>query len=247
MNTTNNTILITGGGRGIGFAIAKTFAAKGNKVIIAGRNEETLRKAVAELPGVSYIVCDITSEADINALVEKVKKDFGGINVLVNNAGIGNAYQLSGNADAFTKAKSEMETNYFSLIRLTEKFLPVLEQNENAAIVNISSVVAYVPSAAIPTYSATKAAVHSYTQTLRITLQRTTPQIKVYEVYPPFVDTDLTAGFDIPKLAPSVIAEDLLAGMENEEYDIRNGDAKHIYSLSLTAPEDAFLTVNGEK
>jgi uncharacterized oxidoreductase len=244
MNTTNNTILITGGGSGIGLAIANVLAKQGNHIIITGRNAEKLQAAAASLPNTTPIVSDVTNADDVDLLVEQIKHDFGGIDILINNAGTAHAYQLSATADAYGKAKNEMEVNYFSIIRLTEKFLPILAEKAEAAIVNISSVAAYVPIHFIATYSATKAALHAYTQSLRLTLEQTTPSIKVFEVFPPFVATEMTSSLTVPMLPASVVAEDLLEGLATNQYEIQNGDTKNMYKHYLSSPEAAVRAYN---
>src|SRR5260221_9153222 len=184
MNITNKTILITGGGSGIGFEIAKLLSQKNNKVIITGRSEARLQKAVAQLTNVNYVACDINSEKDINGLVKKIKEEFGSLDILINNAGQASVYKLDVEVNAYDKAVDEIHTNYLSVIRLTEKLLPVLSNQKEAAIVNVTSIVAFVPGINLPTYAASKAALHSYTQALRYTLAKTT-NIKVFELMPP--------------------------------------------------------------
>ncbi|MFD2571926.1 SDR family oxidoreductase [Spirosoma soli] len=244
MKTTDNTVLITGGGSGIGLAIASALAQKGNRIIITGRNEAKLKAAAATLPNTTPIVSDITNADDVDQLIKQINADFGGIDILVNNAGTAFAYQLSATADAYGKAKQEMEVNYFSIIRLTEKLLPTLAEKEESAIVNISSVAAFVPIQFIATYSATKAALHAYTQTLRLTLEQTTPTLKVFEVFPPFVATEMTKGLTIPMLPPSAVADDLLAGLAQDQFEIKTGATKDMYQHYLSSPEAAVRTYN---
>jgi len=189
MNITNKTILVTDGGSGISFEIAKLLSQKSNKVIITGRNEAKLQKAAAQLTNVSIIATDINSETDINKLVDHITTEFGSLDVLINNAGSASAFKLGAEVNAYNKAADEIQTNYLSVIRLTEKLLPLLSKQPEAAIVNVSSIVAFVPGINIPTYSASKAALHSYTRALRYTLALTT-RIKVFELMPPLVDTE---------------------------------------------------------
>ena len=183
MRTTGNTILITGGSAGMGLEMARLFAANGNKVIITGRDENRLNAAVAQLGNVTAIVSDVAKDSDVNALVKRITNDFPELNVLINNAGRAFAYNLSGGAGAYEKAEDEMMTNYLSVIRLTEKLLPLLEKQKESTVVNVSSITAYAPNAYISTYSATKAALHSYTQSLRLALADTS--VKVFELMPP--------------------------------------------------------------
>ncbi|HEY0612190.1 MAG TPA: SDR family NAD(P)-dependent oxidoreductase, partial [Chitinophaga sp.] len=115
---------------------------------------------------------------------------------------------------------------------------------KEAAIINIQSIVSYVPNAFLATYSATKAALHSYSQSLRIALQKSAPNVKVFEVFPPYVDTDLTKGVDTDKLTPTEVADDIIAAVEKEEYAVRNGKTKDLYHLFRQSPEDALATLN---
>jgi uncharacterized oxidoreductase len=245
MNTTKNTILITGGSAGIGFEMAKQFIAKDNQVIIIGRNAERLNKAAAQLPGVTAIQCDVTNEDDVNKLVKRLNADFPNLNMLINNAGSAYVYKLSADSNAFAKAQDEMMTNYFSIIRLTEALLPTLEKNEGAAIVNVSSIVAFAPSIVLPTYTASKAALHSYTKTLRLTLSKET-NIKVFELMPPLVDTDFSVeiGGATNGIKPEVVATDLVNAIEADNYEIHVGNTASIYQLSLKSPQEALMAMN---
>jgi uncharacterized oxidoreductase len=247
MKTTQNTVLITGGSAGIGFEIAKLFSQKGNHVIITGRNKERLHKAAASLTNVTAIQCDVTSEADVDSLVSTLNKDFPNLNVLINNAGKAHLYTLEAGADAFTKAREEMLTNYLSVIRITEKLLPLLSKQEEAAVVNVSSIVVFAPGAALPGYAASKAALHSYSQTLRYTLGQSSA-IKVFELMPPLVDTEFSQPIGGHNgIAPSVVANDLLTAMENNQYEIHVGQTENIYQLFLQSPEEAFQAMNAAR
>lgn len=244
MRTTGNTILITGGSAGMGLEMARLFAANGNKVIITGRDENRLNAAVAQLGNVTAIVSDVAKDSDVNALVKRVTNDFPELNVLINNAGRAFAYHLSGGAGAYEKAEDEMMTNYLSVIRLTEKLLPLLEKQKESAVVNVSSITAYAPNAYISTYSATKAALHSYTQSLRLALADTS--VKVFELMPPLVNTEFSSEIGGEKgIAPSVVAEDVLDAMVNDRFEIRTGATEDIYQLSLADPDMAFKAMNG--
>ena len=243
MKTTDNTILITGGGSGIGFEMAKLLS-KDNTVIITGRNENRLKEAVSQLEHTHYIVSDITKEKDINTLVESIKTQYPNLNLLINNAGraiVHNLTEKEGNAH--DKALDEITTNYLSTIRLTEKLLPILEAKSEAAIVNMSSVAALVPSHVLSTYSASKAALHSYTQSLRHFLKDSS--VKVFEVMPPLVNTDFSKEIGGEKgIHPSVVAKDLSDAMEENKFEVHVGDTAAIYQLSLSSPKEAFNVMN---
>lgn len=244
MNITNNTILITGGGSGIGLEIAKLLNPS-NKIIIVGRNKEKLDNAAQGLENVFTIQADITDENDINRLIEEIKINFGTLNILINNAGHAYAYTLSDSSDTYTKAIAEFTTNYFAPIRLTEKLLPLLKQQNNAAIVNVSSIVAFIPGSHVPTYSDSKAALHSYTRLLRYELAKDTG-IKVFELMPPLVDTDFSVeiGGRENGIPASVVAEDLVKALEQDTFEIRVGNTEMVYSNFFAGSEDAFEVFN---
>jgi uncharacterized oxidoreductase len=244
MNITNKTILVTGGGSGIGFEVAKLLSQNGNKVIITGRTEAKLQKAASQLNNVSFIAADITSETDINNLVDKINNEYGGLDILINNAGQANVYHLDEAANAYDKASAEMETNYLSIVRLTEKLLPVLRKSKEAAIVNVSSIVAFVPGVNLPTYAASKAALHSYTRALRHTITKKTG-IKIFELMPPLVNTELSVEIGGENgIPPLEVAEGLIKGFENDEYEMHIGKTADIYKLYLHSPQEALNALN---
>lgn len=223
MEINNQTALVTGAGSGIGYEIAKLLKEQGNKVVITGRNAEKIRKAGEEL-GVTALVCDVTQKTDIEALVATIKADFPELSILVNNAGVANLYKLGEGADAYSRAKQEFEVNYFGPVLLTEKLLPVLKEQPQAAIINITSNVTFHPLVVLPTYSDTKAALHSHTVALRHTLAKDT-NIKVYEVMPSLVNTEATKDMGGENgMQPSEVAETTLAGVAVDEYEIYVGD-----------------------
>ena len=244
MNTNNNTVLITGGSAGIGFEMARLLSQKGNHVIILGRNEERLFAAATKLQNVTGIVCDVTRAKDVEELVARIEKDFPQLNMLINNAGKVRLHPIAADADSFDKAADEMLTNYLSVINLTDKLLPVLRRQPEAAIVNVSSVVALVPAVSIATYSASKAALHSYTQSLRISLGRTSA-IKVFELMPPLVNTEFSKEIGGANgMAPEAVAENMVAALENDVFEIHPGVTAQMYQLSLSSPAEALKMMN---
>lgn len=242
MNIRNNTVLITGGGSGIGFKTALLLAAQGNRVIITGRNRDKLEKAAQQIPGAVPIVADITDAAAVDALVSQIQQEFPTLNMLFNNAAHAVAYTLSPDADAYSKASEEFNTNVLSVIRLTEKLWPVLEKHPNAAVVNITSIVSMVPGLRIPTYSATKAALHSYSQSLRVALSST--NVKVFEVMPPLVDTDFAKDLSGTKMEPADVATEILEGISKDAYEIYVGVTADFRQLYLKSPETALKHLN---
>ncbi|RYJ41347.1 SDR family oxidoreductase [Flavobacterium beibuense] len=242
MKTTGNTILITGGSAGIGLEIARKFVQQGNKVIITGRDAARLEKAKAELGNVTAIQFDVTSAADADALTERIKAEFPELNILINNAGRALIHNLS-ESRSYDIAVDEMTTNYFSVLRLTDKLLPLLKEQNEAAVLNVSSVVAYVPTQHLPTYAASKAALHSYTTSLRLALKDTS--VKVFELMPPLVNTELSKEIGGENgIAPSVVAEDVLDAIAGNRYEIRTGQTEDVYKLSLANPAEALKVMN---
>ena len=191
MNLTSNTILITGGAAGIGFELAKQLCARGNRVIVCGRNEEALLKAQTLVPALITRVCDITDDASRQDMVSWLNTSYPELNMVINNAGV--QYRRTfGENNALKNLEQEVSTNFTSPVRLIEELIPLLKQQPQAAIINVSSALAFVPKADVPIYCATKAALHSFTLTLRHQLRAT--HIKVVEMAPPIVDTNLGGG-----------------------------------------------------
>ncbi len=187
MNMTGNTILITGGGSGIGLALAQQFHQRGNQVIVAGRRKANLDAATAVNPGMKSIVLDTADPASIAGAVPKLIAEFPALNVVLNNAGIMRPEDLK--QAKVADAEAIVATNLLGPIRLTAALLPHLLRQPAATIVNVSSGLGFVPMAMTPTYCATKAAIHSYTMSLRYQLHDT--KIKVLEIIPPWVATEL--------------------------------------------------------
>ena len=247
MKTTQNTVLITGGSAGIGFEIAKLLSAKGNHVIITGRNKERLKNAASQLQKVTPIVSDVSETDEVDQLAGRLYTDFPELNIVINNAARALLYDItSAGVNAFEKAQEEMLTNYLSVIRLNEKLLPLLKRQTEAAIVNVSSVVAFVPGSLVG-YSASKAALHSYTKSLRMALEDTSA-IKVFELMPPLVNTDFSQEIGgINGIHPSVVAEDLLKAFENDEYEIHVGQTAQMYQLFLSSPSEALRVMKNQR
>jgi uncharacterized oxidoreductase len=189
MKLTGNTILITGGGSGIGRGLAEAFHALGNQVIVSGRKQtldETKR-------------VDVEDPASIKTLARQIEQDFPKFNVLINNAGIMRAEKV-GTDPRVSDAEHMIATNLLGPIRMTAAFLPLLQKQPYSVIMNVSSGLAFVPLSATPTYCATKAAIHSWTQSLRYQLRNTT--IEVVELIPPYVQTNLMNGAEDPRAMP---------------------------------------------
>src|SRR5882724_1135017 len=189
MKTTDNTILVTGGGSGIGRALAEAFHKLGNQVIIAGRGKKTLDETTAANPGMKSLTLDVSDPKSIQSFAAQLTKDFPSLNVIINNAGIMKPENLLEAPNYLSDAEAIVTTNLLGPIRLTAALLPPLRKQPRATIMTVSSGLAFVPLAMTPTYCATKAAVHSYTQSLRYQLKST--KVEVIELIPPYVQTTL--------------------------------------------------------
>ena len=187
MKISGNTILITGGGSGIGRGLACGFHSEGNRVIIAGRRKNLLDETIAEYPGMKAVVLDIESADGIEKFAAQLKADFPALNVVIHNAGIMREEVLS--QGKLADAEAMITTNLLGPIRLTAALLPLLQAQPHAAIMTVTSGLAFLPLALNPTYCATKAAIHSYTQSLRYQLKDTA--VQVLELIPPYVQTGL--------------------------------------------------------
>ena len=188
MDTRNDTILITGGGSGIGKAMAEALHARGAKVIIAGRRQSALDAVAAANPGMATAVLDVENPADITAFAARVIADHPDLNVVINNAGI----MVAEREIDLPVAEQIIAINLLGTIRLTAALLPHLKTKASATVVTVSSGLAFVPLAMTPTYNATKAAIHSWSQSLRHQLKDT--PVRVIEWAPPAVATDLMPG-----------------------------------------------------
>jgi uncharacterized oxidoreductase len=241
MRTTGNTILITGGGTGMGLAAAKAFSERGNKVIMVARNEERLRAEAARLRDADPVACDISDAGQVDALMKHVAAEHPDLNMLFLNAGVTHTYRLFDREDMYAHARQEMEINYLSVIRLTQRFEPILAGRPDPAIIITTSGVIYAPDVTNPTYSASKAALHSFIQSARFLLEKKGSKIKLFELIAPLVDTRFAAEVQSDeKVSPASVIHELLAGLEADRLDIRPGMADDFYRAWRESPEKAF-------
>jgi len=199
MKLTGNTVLITGGGSGIGKALAEALHKRGNKVIIAGRRKERLAKTIAANPGMESIELDVASRESIQAATVSLIANHPDLNVVINCAGI---MQIDNAAAAIDDELivSTVNTNLVGTIRLTGSLIEHLKKQETATVMIVSSVLGFTPMAMTAVYSATKAALHSYTQSLRFKLRTTS--VRVLEIIPPWVRTELLNSTEEPRAMP---------------------------------------------
>lgn len=239
MELRNNTILITGGTSGIGIELARQLIARGNTVVVTGRDAGRLEKAKQTLPQVHTIQSDASKTDHIASLFEQVMRDFPAMNMLINNAGIMRTINLN-KPQGSDDLTSEIETNLNGPIRMNEKFLPHLKSKPTAAIVNVTSGLAFVPLPTSPIYCATKAALHSYTLSLRVQLKRS--NVRVFELAPPATETPLLSdmtpeerkGISIMKVEDMVLVA--MKGIEADKLEIRPGQSNQLKMLNRIAP-----------
>jgi uncharacterized oxidoreductase len=247
MNITGNTILITGGATGIGFCLAEALIKHNNTVIICGRRQDKLDEAKSKLPEAHYIQWDVSDRTMAKEMVSKLIAQFPQLNMLINNAGM--QYEVDftqGENDL--KGLEELNINLEAPMRLSALFIPHLRTLPSAAIMNVSSGLGFVPLSIMPVYCATKAALHSFSLSLRHQLKNTS--IKVFEMIPPIVDTELDRGARDARgmkdrgISPELMAQVTLEGMEKDEMEIAHGFSKMSLSAAQVAFGEAFKRMN---
>lgn len=234
MKLTGNTILITGGSSGIGLELAKQFAARNNKVIVTGRDEAKLKTIQKEFPSLIIFCGDLSSQENIDQLILFIQQQHGDLNMFVNNAAVQYNYSFLIERQLQKMISYEIATNFIAPVQLTTALLPTLLKNGNSAIVNISSGLFMAPKQSASVYCATKAAIHSYSTTLRYQLEQT--GIKVIEVIPPLVDTAMTAGRGKSKITTTALADEFLKKMESDHYEIYIGKSLLLKWLNRIVP-----------
>jgi uncharacterized oxidoreductase len=236
MKLAGRTILITGGSAGIGLAFALKFLDLGNQVIVTGRRQAVLDEVKAKYPKLRTIQSDVADRAQIVTLAARVKKDFPKLDVLMNNAGILVYKNLKAPVADLADLMTEMNVNVGGVVGMTSAFIDILRANKGT-VINVSSGLAFVPLPAAPIYSATKAAIHSYTQSLRFQLEET--GVEVIEIMPPAVKTDMTT--ELTEGGAIVITTDELvkksfASLKEGAVEIHPGQTKQLALLRRLAP-----------
>jgi uncharacterized oxidoreductase len=189
MNLTGNTVLITGGTSGIGRALAEAFHQHGNQVVIAGRRQTLLDEITSANPGMRGISVDLEDTSAADALTAAVHAQFPQLNLLINNAGVMKSEDLTTETVDLASAHATLRTNIIGLLHVTAGLLPLLRKQPKSTLINVTSALALVPLAATPTYCASKAFLHSWTQSLRFQLRETS--VEVLELIPTYVQTEI--------------------------------------------------------
>ena len=248
MRTTGNTILITGGATGIGLALAEAFLQKENEVLICGRREDKLIEAKNKFPRLQTRRCDVADTEDRKRLYEWAVTNYKHLNILINNAGIQREIDFKKGAADLLNGENEIEINLQAPVYLTALFIPHLMKQKEAAIANISSGLGFVPIAIMPVYCATKAALHSFSLSLRHQLRNT--KIKVFEIIPPTTDTELDRGARGKRgqedrgIKPDVVAQAAVEAMDKDNFEVAVDQAQFLYTSSRKEPEKVFQMLN---
>ena len=238
MKLTGRTILITGGSAGIGLAFALKFLELGNEVIVTGRRQAVLDQVKAKYPKLHTIQSDVADPGQTAALAARVKSDFPKLDVLMNNAGIMLYKNLKAPAADLTGLMAEMNVNVGGVITTTSAFIDILRANKGT-VINTSSALAFVPLPSAPIYSATKAAIHSYTQSLRFQLEES--GVEVIELMPPVVKTDLAAELaesgGVTVITTDELVKQSFAALKAGAVEIRPGQSKQLAFMRRFAPD----------
>ena len=234
MNLSNNTILLTGGTSGIGLELLRQFYALNNKIIVASSNPDNLNNLRTEFPHVSTIVCDLGDTRSVKELLEHCLNTYPKLNILINNAGIQYNYDWQEEEDGFHKISRELKINLTSPLYLIYGLLPVLSKQKEAAVINVSSALAFHPKGSAPVYCASKAALHNASKALRYQLEDS--PVKVFEIIPPLVDTPMTKGRGSGKMSPKELADEFMGNFKKNKYESYIGKSKILRLLARFSP-----------
>lgn len=242
MKLTGNTILITGGGTGIGLGLARAFAERGNEVVICGRRQEKLDEACRQVPGLRAHRCDVSEGADRQRLLDAIAADGLAINVLINNAACMRPYDFSEPEKLDIEAvQQDITANFVAPMEMIRLFLPMLRTRERPTIINVSSPGGVVPIAHFPIYCASKAAMISFSHSLRRQLAETA---EVITLYPPSVDTAMMKGVDLRTVSVEKCTLEIMKRLAKGRDEVWIGEARYLPILSRLMPRRIIDIVN---
>lgn len=234
MKTRNNTILITGGSSGIGLALTQAFHQLGNQIIVVGRDPAKLERLQGKLPDVCVYALDLTNPLDRDDLIMSLERNHPDLNVLINNAAIQQNYSDAKELCSVQQIEPELTLNLLAPMELVSLTLPILLQQSEAAIINVSSALAFCPKRSAPVYCASKAGLHSYTKSLRYQLENT--PVKVMELIPSLVETAMTSERNGKKIPVDTVVRALIAGITRDQTEINIGKTRLLRAIQRLSP-----------
>lgn len=232
MRLHGNKILITGATAGIGEALLNKFLSLNNEVIAIGRNQKKLQELAQRDERITSFVCDVSKAKDVGKLMLFIEQKHPDTNILINNAGIQYSYFFTEEIQWLNKIENEVNVNFLAPLKLIALFMPFLKKNDNSAIVNVSSGLGLVPKMQAPVYCGTKAGIHIFSKSLRYQLK----DIKVFEIIPPLVDTQMTAGRGKGKISPAQLADRFVRAFRKNKYEVNIGKVKLLRLINRLSP-----------
>jgi len=241
MRLNKNKILITGATAGIGKALTEKYLELDNQIIAVGRNEKKLEELSKIDQRIIAFKCDITRADELDKLTLFIEQQHKDLNILINNAGIQYNYNFLEEPQLANKIAYEVNTNFLAPVKLIALLLPILQTNDNSAIVNVSSGLAFVPKIQAPIYCGTKAGIHIFTKSLRYQLDK----IKVFEIIPPLVDTAMTEGRGRGKITPRELVDEFINAFRKNKYEVNIGKVKLLRIINRMSPTIADRLMKG--
>jgi len=241
MELNKNKILITGATAGIGKALTETFLKLDNQIIAVGRNKEKLNKLSKTDKRIIPFQCDISKQEELDILTLFIEQEHKDLNILINNAGIQYNYNFIEESQLLNKIEYEVSVNLLAPLKLIALLLPTLQNNENSAIVNVSSGLALVPKMDAPIYCGTKAGIHIFSKSLRYQLDK----IKVFEIIPALVDTAMVAGRGKGKIPPQKLVDEFIKAFRKNKYEVNVGKVKLLKVINRISPSLADKLMKG--
>jgi short-subunit dehydrogenase involved in D-alanine esterification of teichoic acids len=245
MKLNKNKIIITGATSGIGEALLHKFIELDNQVIAVGRNEEKLALLAQKDKRIIPFHCDVSKAVDLDNLIVFIEQNHRDTNILINNAGIQYNYHFEEEEQVLWKIEHEIHVNFIAPLKLISLLLPILKENDNSAIVNVSSGLGLVPKKQAPVYCGTKAGIHIFTKALRYQLKQT----KVFEIIPPLVDTQMTNGRGKGKITPEQLTTEFIEAFSKDRLEINIGKVKLLKFVNRLMPllAESIMKNGGEK